>query len=74
MILVRLSLAALALIALAACNNDATGPEASRNEPARVKTQAGPVLSTGYIGSGMRAGADTVLTTVSSSSSTVAPQ
>ena len=44
MILARLPLALVALIALAACNNDATAPEAA---------SAGPSLGTGYIGSGM---------------------
>ncbi len=72
--LARLSFATLAVIAFAACSNDATGPEASRNGAPRVRTQAGPVLSTGYIGSGMRAGADTLMASVSSSSSAVAPQ
>lgn len=50
--LARLSLAAAALIALAACSNDATAPTS-------VSPSAQPQLSQ-FFGSGNRAGADSV--------------
>lgn len=60
--LARLSLAAAALIALAACSNDATGPAV----PARP---AGPVLSTGMMGSGLKSNSDSVMANVSTAAS-----
>lgn len=63
--LARLSLAAAALIALAACSNDATGPAV----PARP---AGPVLNTITIGSGLKSNSDSVMANVSTAPSTSA--
>lgn len=57
--LARLSLAAATLIVLAACSNDATGPEVPLAGPDKAKP-AGPQLNGGYFGSGTRAGVDSV--------------
>lgn len=57
--LARLSLAAVTLISLAACSNDATGPVA----PVRP---AGPVLTTGTMGSGMKSSADSLMASTNS--------
>jgi|GEM_PF-5594741 len=53
--LARLSLAALALVALAACSTDATGPEIINDE--RAQAPADPLL-TSMFGSGARAASD----------------
>jgi hypothetical protein len=50
--LARLSLAAAALIAIAACSNDATAPE--------MLGPSDPALNGTYFGSGMKAGSDSV--------------
>ena len=55
--LARLSLAALALITVAACNSNATAPESTR--------PSGPVLSNGTLGSGLKTNSDTVMTSIS---------
>lgn len=56
--LARLSLAALALVAFAACSTDATLPEASSGQNGRSDTPrevpADPSLTGGTIGSGMK--------------------
>jgi hypothetical protein len=62
--LARLSLAAVTLISLVACSNDATGPVA----PVRP---AGPVLSTGTMGSGMKSSSDSLMTSTNSVASVV---
>jgi hypothetical protein len=62
--LARLSLAAVTLISLVACSNDATGPVA----PVRP---AGPALSTGTMGSGMKSSADSLMTSTNTALSAV---
>lgn len=59
--LARLSLAAAALIALAACNNDTTAPE--------MRKPSGPALSGNLFGSGMKAATDSVAAAASTASS-----
>lgn len=65
--LARLSLAAAALIAFAACTSDATAPDLSR--------PSGPVKNGTYFGSGMKAGVDSIAastnSTISAAGSTV---
>ncbi len=53
--LARLSLAALALVAFAACSTDSTGPEIVNGE--RTQASADPML-TSLFGSGAREAAD----------------
>ncbi len=62
--LARLSFAAVTLISLVACSNDATGPVA----PVRP---AGPVLTTGTMGSGMKSSADSLMASTSGATSVV---
>jgi hypothetical protein len=57
--LVRLPLVALALIALAACSNDATGPDFGRKQEAVPVSPSQPRFNdNGYMGSGLRASPD----------------
>lgn len=62
--LARLSLAAVTLISLVACNNDMTGPAA----PVRP---AGPVLTTGTMGSGLKSNSDSLMISTNSPLSAV---
>lgn len=63
--LARLPLAALALIALAACSNDATGPEMAR--------PSGPSMNGTYFGSGMKAADSLSTSTTAWVSATTTP-
>lgn len=74
--LARLSLAAAALIALAACSNDATAPEGLLNHPGkRTIGSSGPSLNTGLFGSGMKSTSDSLFVVASSvSGSSSGPQ
>lgn len=57
--LARLSFATLAVIALAACSNDATAPE--------LRRPSGPNHNTQTIGSGMKSNADSVAASIEAS-------
>ena len=52
--LARLPLAALTVLALAACTSDATAPD--------LRTPSGPVMNGTYFGSGLKAGSDSTTT------------
>lgn len=62
--LARLSFAAVTLISLVACSNDATGPAA----PVRP---AGPVLTTGTMGSGLKSNSDSLMISTNATTSAV---
>jgi hypothetical protein len=62
--LARLSFAAVILISLGACSNDATGPAA----PVRP---AGPVLTTGTMGSGLKSNSDSLMISTNTATSVV---
>lgn len=68
--LARLSFATLAVIALAACSNDATGPVT--DDGAQITkgpaSPTGPMLSNGQFGSGAKSASDSLLVSVSSTS------
>lgn len=61
--LARLPLAAFALVTLAACSNDATGPgDPSQRPESGVVAPSGPNLSGTLLGSGMKASSDSLST------------
>lgn len=65
--LARLPLAALALVALAACSSDATGPDhLTRRAEMGSIAPSGPVLSGYLMGSGMKEAADSIIASGSS--------